>query len=51
MLQTIINKLGFVIQAYVIFSIHLSVYFEVTSIDEYLLSISVHDRSFNHLTG
>ena len=50
-LEAIFSRIGYFIQAYILISIHLAVYFEITIIDDYLISISTYERSFNHLTG
>ena len=50
-MQCLLKKLGIIIQFYVILSIHIAVLFEITWIDEYLLSISPYEREFNHITG
>ncbi len=51
MFKFLLNNIGYIVQIYVLYSIHIAVYYEVTCIEEYLLSLSKYDRDFNHISG
>jgi hypothetical protein len=51
MFQFMVSHLGHLVQLYVLYSIHIAVYYEITCVEEFLLMSSKYERDFNHITG
>jgi palmitoyltransferase ZDHHC6 len=49
--ESIVDRIGPAVQVYVVLSIQLSVYYEITSIEEYIITISPYEKPFNYITG